>query len=1117
MKFRFGVITLFLIWITSSHGTEPVVKVTLDEVDFLLLDVVIERQTIAVSVDAYRHNDRIVIAIESLFDSLKLRYQLTEKQLKIWKDDKIHIFDLIEPPPTDKSIIDDASPVWATDGYYQFVDLILLENLFDIDVEVDFSRQVITLKSDTNELKEINNPVYLFPVQKLALQSERRQLSRSYNTSASYEQVNHAITIADQYSFITPPSGRVNVAANLADKSFNGSLQLVSDFLYHSANLTLSQSDNSDLAASLSLSRYKSSPDDRILGMFDSYRLGDVSGVANNLTTGSNSGIGIVFQRSPDNFRRNNLQATLDELAPPGWDAELFRNGVFLDRRIVPNDGRLIYEDVEVFYGLNDFEIRLYGPFGEEDFITNRINVKQNALGKGQMAYSINALDKNHRLFNDDNESPYQITNFGGSFSIGITDRWQTGFSFASIDSEQQFISIKNALSFNDLLFENDLSINQDGSYAQKSSFTGSLFDKDNYTLVFESAKDFVSDTISAQNDDYTSLTASYSLPTYYGLARFGAGAQKTDNSELHFLSNQLSTRAGIFNLTNNLRYSKFKILTPDSMPINRDSILGNLSVSASIPRFSVSATLNYDPEKSDPILKSSSIKARKTLTDPMDNNHYIQAQYFPLSDASRRWAISHSIGWLSEDYLFTYSSSYDSNDNWAVNLGLRFYLGYDHRNNRFIMDKEFSGGSATLDVHTYLDRQVNGVPDVLDYNLPDVTFTGNRRWSEFRSNKEGRTILPGVYANSEFAFSGKWQEGSATYNQDYVVYTHPGAYVDVNMPFYLITDLTGFVVRQQSGQEIGLRTVQVQLLDAENKVQQTTETDQDGYYEFLNLRPNIYTVRVAKDYLLDKGFTGSIVGINVTTSGKGGYVELPTLVLQRVSADGENDEEGFTRYILNEESVDALVWDKDKTIDRNYFTLPKKSKTELEAKYSLTQANPQKQAKLTEDTRPEIRPSTVNEMPDTASPNLQQTLKSERGLTPHSVLQKIVDAKARLPTIKLTRPNITKPATEVDRVKGGNISPMISEESLAVPQPSWVIQFSANINPINKILEVDKYSKIGFLYEAKKVSSDDVTYHCVISQRFDTKQSAIDSLKISGLSGWVTNASSFSNAIKIN
>jgi len=1117
MKFKLWFITLIIFLTTSAHGAERLKKVELNEDDILLLDVAINRETIASAVDAYKVNDKVLIAIEPVFDSLKLRYQLTEKQLTVWKDEEVKLFDFVEGGVAGS---EEVAGLWATDGYYQFIEIDLLRKVFGVIIKTDLLRQMIIFSSDEQQLTNVKEPHYLFPVQKLALLNERRQLNRFYNSNTGNEEITTAITIGDQYRLLTPPHGRVSLAANLADKQFNGSVQLVSDFLYHSTNLTLSKSDQTDLAASMTMARFKSSPEDRIFGLFDSYRIGDVSGVANNLTTDSNSGLGIMFQRSPDNFRRKNLEITLEELAPPGWDAELFRSGVFLGRRVVPADGRLIYENVELFYGLNDFEIRLYGPYGEEDIINNRINVKQNPLAAGQMAYSINALDKNHRMFNNTSDESYGLTNFGGSFDYGINERWQLGVAFASIDSEQQFLSVKNALSFNNFLFENDLSVNQDGSYAQQTSLTGSLFYKDNYTLRFESAKDYASETIDAIDDSLFRLSGSYSVPTYIGLTRFSAGYQESDSTNRLFVSNQLSNSLGPLYLTHTLTYSKYDLSSLSSQFNEIESLQGNLSLSANLPSFFISASLSYDPEKSDFLQDSSSITIRKTIKDPYENRHYLQAQYFPLNAAGRKWAIRHNMAMQSEKYQMTLSSSFDSNDDWSVQLGVQFFLGYDYRNNSFIIDREFSGGSATLDVHTYLDRQVNGVPDPLDFDLADVRFTGNPRWKEYRSNDEGRTILPGVYANSEFAFGAAWQDGSATINNDYVVYTHPGALVDVNMPFYLITDLTGFVVRQQVGQEIALRNVQMELLDADNQIIETSETDQDGYYEFLNLGPNSYRVRVADDFLQGKAFTSDSIGFKVATSGRGGFVELPTLILRRTEGEVDRDVEELTTYILNEENVDALVWAKDEELNKNYFTLPRKDKGQLRAKYSLSQEQQVLTVEKPLDDNDKLK-AIETEAIVPQQTEVKVSLTQVQNAESNNSLNKPESEQSfgQLPRLRL----VSKKT--VNNVAASGVNAQFDDEPLIlilegeddIPvQSGWTIQFSANSAEVDEKDAIETYARVGALYVAQKVTADGRVLYCLISQNFDSKNAASVALNSSGFAGWVTQGENFTNVKKI-
>lgn len=1112
---------LFLICFSYLSQAEVLKQVPLNEDDIILLDVAIGRNTLASSIDAYVYNNREMIAVDPLFDSLKLRYQILDNKLSLWKKDTLYEFDLVEHNNSETDITnEDGQGVWATDGFYFYLEISLFAQIFDVAFDVSLTQLLVTIDNAIPTGRNAIKPDYLFPVQQLALQTERRQMDKFYNPT-SLEIQQHAITIADQYRIFTPPNGRVNLAADLDDHNFTGSAQLVSDLLYHSANLTLFKSDNTDTAASLSFSRFKSSPDDRILGLFDSYRFGDVSGVSNNLTTASNSGIGVGFQRAPDGYRRKNLETTIEEIAPPGWDAELFHNGVFLSSGVVPNDGRLIYENIPLYFGVNEFEIRLYGPYGEEEVIPNRINVRQNPLLEGEMAYSLNALDKNHRIFNDDSDEPYGLTNFGGSFSYGVNDRWQLGASFASLDEgEQQFLSIKNALSFNNLLVENDLSVNQDGSYAQLTSLTGSLFYRDSYSIIFETADNYASDTIEALNDKIIRFGANYSLPTSFVLTRFSADYRKTNDVTSYSFSNLLSKQLWGLSVNHTINYNWSKLNVNEGVSSPVESFAGSLNASGRISEFLISASLNYDPERSDPILESSTFNIRTRIKDPYENSHYLQAQYFPLNDNGQRWRLRHNVSWQHDDFYLTFATSYDSKDEWSVDLAIRFFLSYDHRNNQFLMDKELSVGSATLDVHSYLDRQVNGVPDVLDYDLADVTFSGNQRWAKFASNENGRTILPGVMANQAFPFSASWQEGSATVNNDYVVYTHPGAYVDVNMPFFLITDLTGFVIRVQGQSEVGLRNVKVILLGFDGKVLETTETDADGYYEFLSLAPDNYVVKVAPDYLREKGMTGDVVGINVVASGRGGFVELPSINLQRQVNENEFGAEEIQPFILDENNVDALVWDEDENIGRNYFTLPRKNKGKLTAAYSLTQGMPANTSENAEEIELTTQSPQQRQDENIVLSPVSKFSSPTPEITNDGVRVKPKESPTKfLPQIKFRQLTAVQNQAPPSIVEVNNGVPLEQTETTDNTElnKGWLIQFSANKNAVNRQNEINQFSAIGPLYLVEKNTLAGERLFCIVSDIFMTKESAVAALEKAGLNGWVADTSQYKNQVRLN
>jgi len=1131
MKIIYKLISLLLLWFTYTCYAQPLMKSAINDDDILLLDVKVDGSGLAQSIEAYNYKGHTLMAIEPLFDSLKLRYLLAEDQLTLYKGDELFSFPLASQPYDESQIKTQSEllEIWATDGFYRYIELQLLEKIFDVVIETDFTQQLTSISTDNKRGNKGDKNVYLFPVQQLQLLAERRHFDRIYNRNSAAEVKRSAITINDQYRLFTPPHGRVAASADLEDQYFNGSVQLVSDLLYHSANLTLSDTTNTELAASMSLSRYKLAPEERIFSLFDSYTFGDVSGVANNLTTTSNSGVGVVFRRAPKGYRRKNLETTIDEIAPPGWDAELFHNGVFLENAIVPNDGRLVFENQPLDYGINAFEVRLYGPYGEEEIIKNDINVKQNALGQGQLAYNINVLDKNHNLINDPNREGYSVTNFGSSINYGVTDQWQLGFSYASLDDEQKLYSIKNALSFENMVIESDVSVDQGKKYAQLTSLSGSLFNNSSYSLLAESAENFESETIDTKDDELLRFGGAYIFNnTTFLSPRFSVDYRKKDDLKTLIATNQLSKRLWGVSLSHTFTYTGIKQDSLATTTLASESMNGSFLASGKLFGVQVSGNVNYDPKSSDPILDSSSITLRKSLKDSFNNNHYLTARYRPLFDMSNRWELRHRAALDTGNYQLTYSSSYDSNEEWELQLGIRFFLGYDYHHNKIIMDSELSSGSATLDVHSYLDRHANGEPDVLDYNLEGVSYSGNRQWKKFESGKDGRTILPGVYANSEFGFQAKWQEGSATINNDYVVYTHPGAYVDVNMPFYLITDLTGFVVRHHKGEEIGLRNVTMQLLDENNEVLKTVETDQDGYYEFLQLAPNTYNVQISEDYLQTKGFTSDVTGVSVATSGRGGFVELPILVLRRVDNKAGKGGEANSTFILDEDNVDALVWDENVGVNQNYFTLPQKGS--VVAKHSLSEESLDKQVGLiianTTNTFPNLD-EIAHEDNEVDSEDAETTMVLNKALNDDHLnelksSQEPDGGSDLLPRLKM---KVIPLATEKINVKPisakvANASAMTNNDhrlSPAYDLSGWSIQFVASKAKMDNARVVKMYSEIGKLFVGGKVSSSGGAFYCVISQSFSSKQAARDALAVSGLKGWVTQSKNYSAIESIN
>jgi hypothetical protein len=918
-------ILIALLFLPAFVFAADLTEVELNDDDYLLLSVVLDKQSARVTIDSYYRSGQIFVAIEPLFSGLKLRYQLREDQLTIWKGEQKHIFSFLGTIGMAAS----APNTWGTDGYYQYISQDVLEKLFDISLELDKPRSTLNIITQS----------YKFPITVLAEQAVLRSSNRAY--SYALQQRNNQIsaipiTIPDQYNLYTLPHGDVRTSMDFSNdkESVLTNVQLVSDLLYHSARFSFNHKSGQDLTGGLSFSRFKTTPDDRILGAFDSYRFGDVSSSLGAGIISGKSGVGMIFEREPDGYRRSNSKIDIEQDATPGWESELFLNGRFIAAATVPDTGLLIFEDIDIYYGPNEFRIKVFGPFAEVETYQQSYPLVTNPLADGEMAYNIHALDNTRSLFNNNNESGgLSINSMGGSFDYGFNDTWQLGLTFQdnmNVNNNQQLFSLHNYVNLPGFLLENELAFNADADFSQQTSLSGTIFGGAAFQLRYESNHDLViADNVSFATGDFQRLTASYSnhlgnVPLIFRASFADAGGILT-----YTLSNNVNYTYKRLRFSHDLFFSKFEQkIGVENTKTSSDNITGNLGVSGQLFKdLRLSANLNYNPDATDFILDSSFFTAQYKWEGPFAYQHYFNFNYRPLAAQNNEWQLSHSVAYETTDYRLSFNSAYNAQYNWTVGLNVNFFLGYDHHNRRALTSSSISSESAMLNIHSYLDRQLNGVPDVLDYDLEDVEFQGVPEWEGLKSGEKGTVILPGVPVNTPFGFAATWKRGSKTINNDYVIYTHPGARIDVNMPFYLNTELAGFIYKNVAMGEIPVSELLIDLIDRDNNVVQQITTDSDGYFEFSDMQPNSYKVVMNVQDLRDKGLTAELLGYSLSTPSIGGFTELPVLYVRQLKNDDDRAEEVISDLILNEDNIELLVWDEDDEKRQNYFTLPTKQK----------------------------------------------------------------------------------------------------------------------------------------------------------------------------------------------
>ncbi|SDF68240.1 hypothetical protein [Chitinophaga filiformis] len=100
--------------------------------------------------------------------------------------------------------------------------------------------------------------------------------------------------------------------------------------------------------------------------------------------------VGVQVTNTPTTYRRSYGSYTLSNFTDPGWTVELYINNALVDYTVADAAGFYTFQ-VPLVYGNSQIKLRFYGPWGEERFLEENINIPFNFLPKGEFEYTASA------------------------------------------------------------------------------------------------------------------------------------------------------------------------------------------------------------------------------------------------------------------------------------------------------------------------------------------------------------------------------------------------------------------------------------------------------------------------------------------------------------------------------------------------------------------------------------------------------------------------------------------------------------------------------------------------------------------------------------------------------
>lgn len=735
-----------------------------------------------------------------------------------------------------------------------YVDSSFFADWFGIDIALNFSDLALILK-----------PREKLPVQ---LRIEREQLHEKIKRTSRKRQV---------FDIVENPYKKYDMPFIDAELGYNYSSDDIGDALSRVSYSVLSQGDLAYMTAQVAISGENASNQDEdsltgfrfnlsredlngeMLGKMKakSFELGDITAVSLPLTTTSGRGRGVAVSNvdlnRPDQFDSTDFIGD----SQPGWEVEIYRNGVLQDFQLVGDDGSYEFRNVPIFFGNNIFRIVSYGPQGQVRERTERYNIDSSILQKGEFNYRLSADEKSRSIFGVDEEGRQLQHEPGlrlvGEAEYGITNQMTAGVGFARtpLDDnkfhEYNMFSIKN--SFKGALTEVNLVYDMtDGGVATR--FAGNTSLKGLRIRGEQSFyDDFTSEVERATSNQRLSTSkldvdGSFNyLPRTNMSYRFGFEFEKFENNtDILTLSNRLSTSIYGIGFSNDLEHRETR------NEIDTTTLTsGRFSVRGRHRDFAVRFNTDYDI---DPLLqfKSFSLTTQKKVKK---QTNVIVGIRKSLTD-SKDTTINSSINRQFDKFTWSLTAQADTSDNISAGTRISFSLGKEPRQNQWYINGESTANFGAVSANAFLDNNYNDIFDDGDTRIPDVGFISGSRKFKGEGNKPAFvTRIPiDRPANVELDFASLDDPFWTPTKQGYSVVTRPGNVTNVDFPVIITTEIDGTVYLQKGDKVLPVSRVELELLDLNGKVVKTVKSEFDGFYIMSGVIPGEYILKVSEGSL---------------------------------------------------------------------------------------------------------------------------------------------------------------------------------------------------------------------------------------------------------------------------
>jgi hypothetical protein len=826
----------------------------------LILSMYIDKLYLA-DTFAYKTNKGTKINLYDFFQSLDfpIDIDLTKGIVAGWFIEVNNRFELNLSGLSDKSasaqlIINEqvvdahAENITIEDGDI-YVDGATLAKWFDFEISYNFNDQIVIIQSQRN-----------LPIQAKLARERRKIYTKNTNASvmpwknSNYEMFSSPL-IDFQFNTSTNDDNNNNVNASALGQH---------DLGYFSSEYYLSGNDESLTDARFKLS--KVIPEKSIFSSLSgaNFEMGDIRGtqISNLYSSRLSRGFSVTSNLDNDiSFNRVNLNGDIQ----PGWDIELYRNTILIDKQISVQNGRYEFNNIDLLYGNNFFEMILYGPQGQVEKRTKEVYLDQNMLSANDASYSFSATQEGKSIFNvnSNNSNVFGEEGFriAGQYGRGINKSLSVDFGLSSFiqsddEKEDRYTSSlgMDLQLFDRLLLSSNNTFDNQKNMANNitarmpwsnHSFLYEYQRTESNLLITDSATDIESEDKNIRK--YQRITMNGPVFTGESLRLnyqniFGYDVK--ENAEITDFTNSLSANFKRYMLQNTFRWQETKTDFYDLATVD-GALSFNTYLGTIFTRLSSSYTIK-------PVAKITSVSTDLSWNASENIYSNVRVSYAP---ETKRYNSRFAVNWHNESLNVSTYANVNSDDEWSVGLLFRFSLGYHADYNKTFISSTPLSSAGTAMVRVYKDDNANNQFDEGESLINGVKVKAVQSYRQGISGEDGIAVIKGLINNKKTDLA----IDPSTFEDPFLIplgqgvaFTPRRGYLNsFDYPVVTASEIDGIVYfEDKEGLKTPLSFAEIHLVNEAGEVVTKTRTEYDGYYLFVDLPPGQYKVSISDEYI---------------------------------------------------------------------------------------------------------------------------------------------------------------------------------------------------------------------------------------------------------------------------